>query len=186
MAIKNSDTRPNGFITEREVDGERRSIRYYNDGRISSRSSSRAGHTLSRSTSSASVNRCDAISRVSSRSTSRSTSRSNSRYISRALPWASGETGSIETLAACSSIEEFRITSSLKAAVALHELLGSKESEEFKVETVPVRRAMLSSRPSSVHSNSRTGGNVLDRVAKIEARIEKTRNRCLGSISEEK
>lgn len=179
MARTSSDTRPNGFMTEREVDGERRSIRYYHDGRISSRSSSRASHTLSRSTSSASVNRCDAISRVSSRSTSRSTSRSNSRSLS----WASAEASSIEIPANSSPIEEIQITSSFKTAAALHELLGPKES---KIETAPVRRAMPSSRPSSVHSNARTGGNVLDRVARIEARIEKTRNTCLGSISEEK
>ncbi|KAJ5513002.1 hypothetical protein N7463_002554 [Penicillium fimorum] len=32
-----SDLNPNGFITDREVDGERRSIRHYNDGRVSGR-----------------------------------------------------------------------------------------------------------------------------------------------------
>ncbi|KAJ5158921.1 uncharacterized protein N7500_008572 [Penicillium coprophilum] len=32
-----SGTRNNGFITEREVDGERRSIRIYHDGRVSQR-----------------------------------------------------------------------------------------------------------------------------------------------------
>jgi hypothetical protein len=32
-----SGTNPNGFTTEREVDGERRSIRCYNDGRVSKR-----------------------------------------------------------------------------------------------------------------------------------------------------
>ncbi|KAJ5518461.1 hypothetical protein N7453_000883 [Penicillium expansum] len=35
-----SDLNPNGFITDRELDGERRSIRHYNDGRISRRGSS--------------------------------------------------------------------------------------------------------------------------------------------------
>ncbi|KAJ5383347.1 hypothetical protein N7517_001258 [Penicillium concentricum] len=32
-----SDLNPNGFVTDREVDGERRSIRHYNDGRVSGR-----------------------------------------------------------------------------------------------------------------------------------------------------
>ncbi|KAJ5189765.1 hypothetical protein N7491_008191 [Penicillium cf. griseofulvum] len=32
-----NDLNPNGFVTDREVDGERRSIRHYNDGRISGR-----------------------------------------------------------------------------------------------------------------------------------------------------
>ncbi|KGO71108.1 hypothetical protein PITC_080450 [Penicillium italicum] len=38
-----SDLNPNGFVTDREVDGERRSIRHYNDGRISRRGSSAEG-----------------------------------------------------------------------------------------------------------------------------------------------
>lgn len=32
-----NDLNPNGFITDRELDGERRSIRHYNDGRVSGR-----------------------------------------------------------------------------------------------------------------------------------------------------
>ena len=34
---------PNGFITDRKVDGERRSIRHYNDGRVSGRGGSIEG-----------------------------------------------------------------------------------------------------------------------------------------------
>ncbi|KAJ5603527.1 hypothetical protein N7537_006483 [Penicillium hordei] len=38
-----NDLNPNGFITDRELDGERRSIRHYNDGRVSGRGRSVEG-----------------------------------------------------------------------------------------------------------------------------------------------
>ncbi|KAJ5562256.1 hypothetical protein N7461_001017 [Penicillium sp. DV-2018c] len=74
---------PNGFITERELAGERRSIRRYNDGRISGRSSVEPGPRRRASTSTSTRN--------SSRSPSRTdntgdTTRASSRmgpFISR-------------------------------------------------------------------------------------------------------
>jgi hypothetical protein len=159
-----NDAHPNGFITEREVNGERRSVRHYKDGRISSRNNSFSGDIpLSRTTSSASA-----------------------RQAKRSTFWDPSATHSVagdaETPDITSATETFTISEPTpKTQKPSHPV----ESTEPEVETATLRNVTSASKPASSSSNTSTGsGSVLDRVANIETNIKKFEKTCLGSIDE--
>lgn len=168
MAETNHNDNPNGFITEREVDGERRSIRHYNDGRVSSRNSSRQGSISSRSTSSASLTR----SRVSSRSASPSTTWST--------PGASsgGGVGLVELFFEIEDIDIPEHNDSPESEVRPNSSNTNRETE-----TLASHKLVSASSPALLGSNTAKGGHVLDRVAKIENRIRKLAKRPFVDIA---
>ena len=173
MAKENNtaDINPNGFITEREVNGERRSVRHYNDGRISSRNNSRSNRrTISRTASSASIN-----------STKKATF-----WDPSASSRASSATPSVvdgpETPDLSSAVEALTISEpTSKPQKICHPF-----EKDPEVDTVTLRTVTQLSRPASVWSNASIGsGNVHDRVANIETNIKKFGKTRLGSIAEE-
>ena len=158
MTETHRNDNPNGFITEREVDGERRSIRHYNDGRVSSRNSSREGRISSRPTSRASFTR----SRVNSQTTSRSASRSTRR--------ASSESG-------VGLVELFFEMDELDMPEH-HRLLESEAPPDLsntnrEIKSLASQTVVPTSSPDLLSSGTAKESHVLSRVAKIENQIKK-------------
>lgn len=168
MAKTEKKNNPNGFTTEREVDGERRCVRHYNDGRVSSRDSSRRRISPP---SSPNISRCRTA-RASSRPTSHSTSRSTSRASSD-----SGSAGSVELI---SAVEKLEISDDLSV-----EKLHGTSDPELTAGRVALEMLESTSRPASVKLKSGDGNTVLHRVAEIETQLNRLEKCRLVHIPEE-
>lgn len=170
-----NDAHPNGFITEREVNGERRSVRHYNDGRISSRNNSFSGDIpLSRTTSSASVKQAKKPTFWDPSASSQTSSATPSVADDAEFPDIT------------SSIEELTISEPTPKTQKISHPVEITDPEVEKVEAVTLRNVTPASKQASSFSKTRTGrGSVLDRVANIETNIKKFSKTRLGSIDEE-
>ena len=160
MAKSDQTDKPNGFTTERMVDGERRCVRHYNDGRVSSRDHSRMS-------SSASVTRCKVIPGAPLQSTSRPTSQSSK--LSNAGTVDSPADAEEVEIPKDLPVEKYHNTSDVKPA--------------FREQASQTVRS--TSQPAS---NSNTGDRscVLERVANIETQLDRLEKRRLVRTPEER
>ncbi|KAJ5874438.1 uncharacterized protein N7529_002868 [Penicillium soppii] len=171
-AKNDTNTTPNKFITEREVSGERRSIRHYNDGRVSSRRNSQTylSNSLSRSTSSASVDRAK-------KDTFRNPS-ANSRA-SSTTPSAVGNAEGPETSSVVEALTILDPRSDAQKICHPFETTGSE------TETITLRQVGRASRPDLMCPKASIGsGSVHDRVVNIETNLKKFEKTFFGSIAE--
>ncbi|KAJ5145606.1 uncharacterized protein N7515_000170 [Penicillium bovifimosum] len=172
-----NESNPNGFVTKRKIDGERRSIRHYSDGRVSERSASVEPAPRTRASTRAST-------RNSSRSCSRNdtcnTTRASSHmgpFISRRSSFAdrppSAFQSKLSDLAAEISAEVARFSAD-KPGSASAERLRTTWSNVRSGKATP-KNTIHSSGASVASSNcsTRTGGSVLDRIADIEDRVRR-------------
>ncbi|CDM35566.1 hypothetical protein DTO013E5_7960 [Penicillium roqueforti] len=168
-----SDLNPNGFITDRELDGERRSIRHYNDGRVSGRGRSVEG---------------------SLRTTMRKNStRTGNR--SRPLTSHSRDSGGRSTPIVFNPSDIADITAAMAKLTVDHPTSPKVKRLSKKlnfdagpgIEIVTLRRVTPSPTASVASSICSTGSNssVNARIAEIEDRLKKHIKTRLQSIKEE-
>jgi hypothetical protein len=167
-----NDLNPNGFITEREVDGERRSVRRYNDGRVSGRGGSIEG--------------------------TRQGSRKNSTGISgrarpptshprdldcRSTPAASGPSDVADITAAMAKLTVDHPTSPKVKKLSKKLNLDADPG----IETVTLQKVTPSPTPSVASSTCSAGSksSVNARIAEIEDRVRKHIKSRLQTIKEE-
>ncbi|CAI7620557.1 unnamed protein product [Penicillium glandicola] len=169
-----SDHNPNGFVTDRELHGERRSIRHYNNGRVSGR-----GKSVEASI--------------------RTNSRKNSIVSGgRARPLTShhrGLGGRSTPAAGSISADVAHITAAMAKLTVDHptsprvKRLSKKLNLDAdpRIETVTLRKVTPSSAASMASSTCSTGSksSVNARIADIEDRVRKHINTRLQPIREE-
>ncbi|CAI7572542.1 unnamed protein product [Penicillium crustosum] len=169
-----NDLNPNGFITNRELDGERRSIRHYNDGRVSGRGRSVEGSLRSKMQ----KNSTGAGGRARP-PTSRSRDLSG-----RSTPaFVSGSSDIAGITAAMAKLTVDHPTS--PKVKRLNKKLNLDAYSGF--ETVTLRKVTPSSTASVASSTCSTGSrsSVNARIAEIEGRVRKHIKTQLQSIKEE-
>ncbi|CAI7658306.1 unnamed protein product [Penicillium viridicatum] len=161
-----SDLNPNGFITNRELDGERRSIRHYNDGRVSGRGRSVEGslRTKMRKNSTGAGGRARPL---------------NGRSI---LAVASGPSDIADITAAMAKLTVDHPTSPKVKRLSKKLNLDADSG----IETVTLRKVTPSSTASVVSTCSTSSrSSVNARIAEIEGRVREHIKTRLQSIKEE-
>jgi hypothetical protein len=166
-----NDLNPNGFVTDREVDGERRSIRHYNDGRISGR-----GRNVEASLRTKMRNSSETGCRVRP-----PTSRRESG--GRSTPTGSGPAGVADITAAMAKLTVDHPNSAKVKKLSKKLNLDADPG----IETVTLRKVTPSSVASVVSSkcSGSSSGSVNARIADIENRVRKHIKTRLQSITEE-
>ncbi|CAG7935046.1 unnamed protein product [Penicillium nalgiovense] len=167
-----NDLNPNGFTTDREVDGERRSIRHYNDGRVSGRGRSiEDSRQVSRKNSTGTGGRARPPT-------------SHPRDLGdRSTPAASGPSDVADITAAMAKLTVDHPTSPKVKRLSKKLNLDADPG----IETVTLRKVNLSPTPSVISSTCSKGTNssVNARIAEIEDRVRKHIKSRLQSIQEE-
>ncbi|OQE34362.1 hypothetical protein PENCOP_c019G06044 [Penicillium coprophilum] len=169
-----SDLNPNGFVTDRKVDGERRSLRHYNDGRVSGRG-----------------RRVESNLRTKMHKNSTRT-----RSHARPLTLHPGELSGRSTPAAGPSPSDIAgITAAVAKLTADHPTSAKVKrlikklnlDADSTIETGTLRKVTSSSVASVVSSNCSTGSNssVNARIADIEDRIRNHIKQRLLPVREE-
>ncbi|CAI7653094.1 unnamed protein product [Penicillium discolor] len=160
-----NDLNPNGFITNRELDGERRSIRHYNDGRVSGRGRSVEGSL-----------------RTKMRKNSTGAGGRVRPPISRSRD-LSGPSDIADITAAMAKLTVDHPTS--PKVMRLSKKLNL--DADSGIETVTLRKVTPSSTASVASSTCSTGSrsSVNARIAEIEGRVRKHIKNRLQSIKEE-
>ncbi|CAG8906914.1 unnamed protein product [Penicillium egyptiacum] len=169
-----NDLNPNGFITDREVDGERRSIRHYNDGRVSGRGRSVEGSLRAKM-------RKDS---TGAGGRDRPPPTSHPRDMgSRSTPVASGPSDIADITAAMAKLAVGHPTSPKVKRLSKKLNLDADSG----IETVTLRKVTPSSTASVASSTCSTDSNssVNARIAEIEDRVRKHIRTRLQSIKEE-
>lgn len=169
-----SDLNPNGFITNRELGGERRSIRHYNDGRVSGRGRSVEGSLRTR------------MQKKYTRAGGRGrppTSHPCGLSGGSTPTVASGPSDIADITAAMAKLNVDHPTS-LKVKKLGKKL---KLDADSGIETVALRKVAFSSTASVASSTGSTGSrsSVNARIAEIESRVKKHIKTQLHSITEE-
>ncbi|CRL27916.1 EF-Hand 1, calcium-binding site [Penicillium camemberti] len=169
-----NDLNPNGFITNRELDGERRSIRHYNDGRVSGRGRSVEGslRTKMRKNSTGAGGRARPP-------TSRSRDLSG-----RATPAVRSGPSDIADITAAMA----KLTVDHPTSPKVKKLSKKLNLDAYSgIETVALRKVTPSSTASVASSTCSTGSrsSVNARIAEIEGRVRKHIKTRLHSITEE-
>ncbi|KAJ6128387.1 hypothetical protein N7471_009604 [Penicillium samsonianum] len=168
-----SDLNPNGFITDREVDGERRSIRHYNDGRVSGRGRSVEGSLRTKMHKNP----------TGTGGRARPLTSHPGNLGGRSTPVASGSSDIADITAAMAKLTVDHPTSPKVKRLSKKLNLDA----DPRIETVTLRKVTPSSTASVVSSTCSTGSNssVNARIAEIEDRVRKHIKTRLQSIKEE-
>jgi hypothetical protein len=171
-----NEPNPNGFVTERELAGERRSIRRYNDGRVSGRSASVEPGPRTR-----------ASTRNSSRSCSRNDTGNTTRASSRMGPFISRRSSFTDRppSAIQSKLSDMAAEISAEVVDLFADNPDSSTAKKFLVSwsiqknakggTATPKHLTHSTGASVTSSNcsTKTNGSVIARIADIEDRVRK-------------
>lgn len=168
-----SDLNPNGFITDREVDGERRSIRHYNDGRVSGRGRSVEGSLRTKMHKNP----------TGTGGRARPPTSHPGNLGGRSTPVTSGSSDIADITAAMAKLTVDHPTSPKVKRLSKKLNLDA----DPRIETVTLRKVTPSSTASVASSTCSTGSNssVNARIAEIEDRVRKHIKTRLQSIKEE-
>ncbi|KAJ5959093.1 uncharacterized protein N7479_006243 [Penicillium vulpinum] len=169
-----SDLNPNGFITDRKVDGERRSIRHYNEGRVSGR-----GRSVE-----ASLRTKMHKNFIGTGGRARPPT-SHPRDVSgRSTPAAASDPAEVANITAAMAKLTVDHPTSLKVKRLSKKL---NLDADPGIETVTLRKVTSSSVASMASSTRSTGTNssVIARIADIEDRVRKHIKTQLHRIKEE-
>ena len=168
-----SDLNPNGFITDRELDGERRSIRHYNDGRVSGRGRSVEGSPRTRMPKDSTG--------IGGRSRPLTSHSRDSGGRSTPITFDPSDIAEITAAMAKLTVDHFASPKVKRLSEKLN--LDANPG----IETVTLRKVTPSSMASVTSSTCSTGSNssVNARIAEIEDRLKKHIKTRLQSIKEE-
>ncbi|KAJ5164671.1 uncharacterized protein N7500_006501 [Penicillium coprophilum] len=169
-----SDLNPNGFVTDRKIDGERRSLRHYNDGRVSGR-----GRSVGSDLRTKMHKNC-----TKTRGRARPLTSHPGESSDRSTPAAGPSPSDIAEITAAVAKLKTDHPTSAKVKRLSKKLNPNADST---IETVTLRKVTSSSVASVVSSRCSTGSrsSVNARIADIEDRIRNHIKPRLLSIREE-